>query len=256
MKVEGKVAIVTGGASGLGEAAVLRLVQEGCKVVIADVQEELAKKLVQTLGEDKTVFIKTDVTDEESVQNMINQTVQKYGGIHIVVNSAGIARQASILSKKCTAEDFKKVLLVNVVGTFNVAKAAAIVMVKQPTLNDKGERGVIINIASVVGIEGQNGFTVYGGSKGAVIGMTLPLARDLGKFGIRVVALAPSLFLTSMGNQIDKKLHEYVKRTVPLGRLGDPAEFAELCVTVCNNSYLTGSVIRLDGGQTLGHISL
>ena len=254
MKLEGRVALVTGGASGLGEAAVKRFVQEGCKVVIADVQQELGKALVQSLGEDKALFVETDVTDEAAVQNLINKAVERFGAIHIVLNSAGIIRVNATLSSKSTAKGYMRILSINVLGTFNVTKAASMVMVKQPTLNDKGERGVIINIASVAGLEGQAGNVMYSGTKGAIIGMTMPLARDLGKFGIRVNAIAPGIFRTPMAAGIDEKYAKVFARFTPLGRLGAPEEFADLCTTICTNSYLTGDVLRVDGGIRLPHL--
>lgn len=254
MKVEGNVAIVTGGASGLGEAAVRRLIAEGAKVVIADLQEERGKALADSFGSDKSIFVKTNVADEASVQNLIDETVKKFGGVHIVLNSAGVFHNGSILSKKTTAKDFLRLLSINVVGTFNVSKAAAAVMVKQPTLNDKGERGLILTVASVAGFEGQAGQTIYGGTKGAILGMTLPMARDLGKFGVRVVTIAPGPFYTPMGDQIDPKYIESFNKATPLGRLGDPVEFADICVNAAKNTYLTGTSIRIDGGLRLGYL--
>jgi len=253
MKIEGLVAIVTGGASGLGEATVKRFVEEGCKVVIADVQENLGKNLEQQLGNDKVLFVKTDVSSEESVDNLVKKTVEKFGGVHIVVNCAGVLHAGHILSKSCTAKDFTRLLNINVLGTFNVSKAAAKVMASQKALNDKEERGIIINVASVAGFEGQKGQTIYGGTKGAIIAMTAPLARDLGKFGIRVMTIAPGIFQTPMAKALDK-FAETFKRTTPLGRLGDPAEFADQCVALSKNSYMTGTVVRLDGGITLPHL--
>ena len=254
MKLEGKVAVVTGGASGLGEATVRRFAQEGCKVVVADLQVELGKAVVQSLGEDRALFVETNVTDEASVQNLIAKAVEKFGGVHIVVNSAGIVHAGTILSKKTTSKDFARVLSINVVGTFNVCKAAAQVMVKQDALNDKGEKGVLINVASIAGIEGQTGQTIYGGTKGAIIAMTLPLARDLGKHGVRVAAIAPGVFATPMGDKLDKRFFEGFEKGSALGRLGNSVEFADMCVGVSTNTYLTGSVIRLDGGLRLGHL--
>ena len=255
MKLEGKVAIVTGGASGLGEATVRRFIKEGCKVVIADLQEERGKNLAKSLGdESKVLFIKTNVADEASVQNLVDTTTQKFGALHIVVNSAGVLHAGNILSKKCSAKDYHRVFSINVIGTFNLSKAASLVMAKQQPIEEKGERGLIINVASVAGFEGQTGQTIYAGTKGAIIGMTLPLARDLGKLGIRVITIAPGTFQTPMGDQIDKKFFEKYEKETPLGRLGDPTEFADICVGVTTNSFLTGTVIRIDGGMRLGYL--
>jgi NAD(P)-dependent dehydrogenase (short-subunit alcohol dehydrogenase family) len=253
MKIEGLVAIVTGGASGLGEATVLRFIEEGVKVVIADVQEELGKKLEEKLGKSKAIFVKTDVSSEEAVDNLVKKAVETFGGVHIVVNSAGVLHAGNILSKNCTAKDYLRLLNINVLGTFNVSKAAAKVMSEQKVLNDKGERGIIINVASVAGFEGQRGQVIYGGTKGAIIGMTVPMARDLGKFGIRVMTIAPGVFMTPMGKDLEKYA-EVFKKVSPLGRLGDPPEFADQCVALCKNGFMTGTTVRLDGGMILPHL--
>jgi NAD(P)-dependent dehydrogenase (short-subunit alcohol dehydrogenase family) len=253
MKIEGLTAIVTGGASGLGEATVKRLVQEGANVVIGDLQEELGKKLVESLGK-KTIFVKVDVSDEKSCQNLVEKAVEHFGGVHIVVNSAGVLHTGIILSDKCSAKDFIRVSNINVMGTFNVSRFAAIQMVKQKEINEDGERGVIINVASVAGFEGQRGQVIYGATKGAIIAMTPSMARDLGKFGVRVMTIAPGVFETPMGGKIDAKVYKTFQDATPLGKLGQPRYFAEEVVGVVRNPYLTGTVIRVDGGLVLGHL--
>lgn len=251
MKLEGLVALVTGGSSGLGEASVIALVEAGCKVMIGDMNEEGAKALIAKFGKDKVAFVKTDVSDEQACNDLVEQTVKTFGAVHIVLNSAGIAVRTSILT--ATQEDITKILKINVIGTFNVSKAAAYQMSKQKPISEKDERGVIINVASIMGIEATPDLVGYAMSKGAIIGMTLPLARDLGKFGIRVVTLAPGLFLTPMGKSYPEKFLKVVKRVTPLNRIGAPEEFADAVISVAKNSFLTGEVIRLDGGLRIGH---
>ena len=254
MKPEGLVAIVTGGASGIGEATILELASRKCKVVIADLNKEAGNKLVEKIGNDLALFVETNVADEESVKGLINQAIMKFGAIHIIVNSAGIISAGVIISNKSNANEMMKVLKINVLGTFLVTKYAAIQMMKQDYISEQKEKGVIINLASVAGIEGQKGQTIYSASKGAIIGMTLPLARDLGKFGIRVITLAPGIIATPMGKEINEKVAEMIKKTTPLDRLGDPKEIGHCVVSLCMNSYITGEVIRIDGGIRLPHI--
>lgn len=256
MKLEGLVAVVTGGSSGLGEAAVYKLADAGCKIVIADINEEGASKVVSKIGKEKALFVKTDVTDESACNNLIEEAVKAFGGVHVVLNSAGVMLMTPTLTPDGTAsaEDLLKLLKINVIGTFNVSKAAALQMTKQKTIGEKEERGVIINVASVSGIEGPKSMVSYSATKGAIIGMTLPLARDLGKFGIRVMTIAPGIFLTPMSDFYPEKALNGVKRQTPVGRIGDPPEFGEMVVSVAQNSFMTGEVIRLDGGYRVGHV--
>jgi NAD(P)-dependent dehydrogenase (short-subunit alcohol dehydrogenase family) len=255
MKVEGLVAVFTGGASGLGRATVEAFSKKNCKVVIADLNQALGDELVKQIGDDKAIFVKTDVSNEEDAKNLINAAVNKFGSIHIVVNCAGILSAAPIITSKGVAstDELMKVLKVNVVGTFNMSKWAAARMATQTPL-EGGERGVIINVTSVAGIEGQRGQVVYSASKGAIIGMTLPMARDLGRYGIRVVAIAPGIFHTPMGKEVHENIVKALAKSTPLGRLGDPAEFAHFTIAIAENSYLTGSTLRLDGGIRLPYL--
>jgi NAD(P)-dependent dehydrogenase (short-subunit alcohol dehydrogenase family) len=254
MKIEGRVAVVTGGASGLGASAVRHIVAEGGKAVIADLQETLGNKLVEELGSDKTLFVKCDVSDEASVENLFKKTLEKFKAVHIVVTSAGVLSAGHILSSKCNFKEFVRVSNINVVGTFNVAKAAALIMSKQETISEDGERGVIVLVSSVAGYEGQKGQVIYGATKGAIIAMTTSLARDLGKFGIRVMNIAPGVFDTPMGDHIDARYKEAFSKVVPLGKLGDPKTFGQEVISIAKNSYLTGTTIRLDGGMVLPHL--
>jgi len=254
MKVEGLVAIVTGGASGLGEAAALELSARGAKVVIADINKDLGDKVVEKIGSSQAIFIETNVTQEDAVKNLIEKTICKFGSIHIVVNCAGVLVMSLIYSSKCTGDELMKVFKINVLGTLLVTKHASAHMMKQEPVGEFKERGVIINIASVAGIEGHQGLTIYSATKGAIIGMTLPLARDLGKFGIRVVTVAPGLFPTPISKGVNVAVGEIMKKSIPLGRLGYPKEFGNCVASLCMNSYITGEVIRVDGGIRLPHL--
>jgi len=257
MKVEGLVSIVTGGASGLGEAAVKRLVEEGSKVVIADMDEERGNKLAGQYDSSKVIFVKTDVTKEEDVKNLVDKTLEKFGKIHVLINCAGIVAHGHIFSKSTTADVFKKIMQVNVIGTFNVSKAVAHVMVKQEPIGETKERGVIINVSSIAGLEGARGMSIYSASKGAIIGMTVPMARDLGSSGVRVITIAPGIMITEMARPILESKDpqtETLKKITALGRFGEAHEFAETCIGMIKSSYITGAVIRLDGGNRYPHL--
>lgn len=250
MQLVDKVAIVTGGASGLGLATVTRLVEKGAKVVIFDLNEAKAKEAVHLLGENVS-YAMVNVSDEESVQQGINQTIESFGAIHICVNCAGVGTPGKIISKKgvLSLEAFNKVVSINLVGTFNVLRLAANEMKNNEPFTDSGERGVIINTASVAAFEGQMGQVAYGASKAGVVGMTLPAARDLSEFGIRVNTIAPGLFLTPLADTLSEVVIKKLSESVEFPkRLGRPSEFAELVTFIAENSYLNGEVVRLDGG--------
>lgn len=255
MKLENLVAVVTGGASGLGEATCQCLSEAKCKVVVADLNKELGEALIKTL-KTEAIFVQVDVSSEESIKSLMEQTVAHFGAIHIVVNCAGIINATPIVSSRGVASsaEFLRVFNINVVGTFNVSKYAAQQMMKQSFLNEAKEKGVIINVASVAGFEGQRGQVIYGGSKGAIIGMTLPMARDLGKYGIRVMTLAPGVFITPMGKGLNPKIQKTLEDQTALGRLGVAREFGDAVVSLVVNSYMTGTTVRLDGGIRLSHI--
>jgi 3-hydroxyacyl-CoA dehydrogenase/3-hydroxy-2-methylbutyryl-CoA dehydrogenase len=242
------VAVVTGGASGLGEATVRNIIKNGGKAVIFDLSEEKGGMLVGELG-DSVLFVKTDVTSEESVQAGLNRVIEKFGAINTVVNCAGIAIAEKVIGKRGTHElkAFSKVVAVNLIGTFNVIRLAAEKMVNNE-VNEEGERGVIINTASVAAFEGQIGQAAYSASKGGIVGMTLPIARDLASYGIRVVSIAPGLFHTPMFDSLPEEARVSLGKTVPFpSRLGYPEEYAKLAESIITNPMLNGETIRLDG---------
>ena len=249
MDISNKVAIVTGGASGLGFATVAHLLKKGAKVVIFDINDELAKKVTQQFGENVTYQI-VNVTDEESISKAIQHTVEKLGFIHICVNCAGIAPPQKVIGRSgaMPLENFKKVIDINLIGTFNTLRLAAAEMTRNNVTEDSPERGVIINTASVAAFEGQMGQSAYSASKAGIVGMTLPIARDLSSFGIRINAIAPGLFRTPMAAGLDEKIIEKLESVVEFPkRLGRPEEFASLVVFMIENEYINGEVIRLDG---------
>ncbi|MEK5205849.1 3-hydroxyacyl-CoA dehydrogenase [Psychrobacillus sp. FSL H8-0510] len=249
MDIQNRVAIVTGGASGLGLATVTRLLEKGARVVIFDLNEELAKKATQEFGDNVTYQI-VNVTNEESVIKAIQHTVEKLGSIHICVNCAGIAPPQKVVGKSgvMPLENFKKVIDINLIGTFNTLRLAAAEMTKNDINEESTERGVIINTASVAAFEGQMGQAAYSASKAGIVGMTLPIARDLSSFGIRINAIAPGLFRTPMAEGLGEKVIEKLESLVEFPkRLGRPEEFANLVVFMIENEYINGEVIRLDG---------
>lgn len=250
MNLKDKVAIVTGGASGLGLATVERLVDKGAKVVIFDLNEAKAKDAVEQLGKNVQYAI-VNVGDSESVQKGINLAMEKFGAIHICVNCAGVGTPGKTIGRKgvLPLEDFNKVLEINLAGTFNVLRLAANEMKSNEPLTDSGERGVVINTASAAAFDGQMGQAAYGASKAGVAGLTLPVARDLSEFGIRVNTIAPGLFMTPMADGLPEKVIEKLSQSVEFPkRLGEPSEYAELATFMMEHEYLNAEVIRLDGG--------
>merc|ERR1711907_184166 len=253
MKVKNNIFFVTGGASGLGESCVRLFHDLGGKVVIADFNKESGKKLENELGP-RSLFCHINVASEESVKTALETTVKKFGTIHGVFNCAGIGLPRRVLSKRGTVaplEQFKKVIDVNLVGTFNVLRLASKIM-SNNKLED-GSRGVIINVASVAAFDGQIAQASYSASKGGVVGMTLPIARDLGTFGIRICTVAPGMFGTNMTSVYKEDYRKRIARQMayPL-RFGHPVEFARLCQHITENEYLNGEVIRLDAGIRMG----
>lgn len=248
MQLKGSVALVTGGASGLGEAVIRDFTACGAKAAILDLAEEAGNKLAAELGND-VIFVRTNVADEESVQNAVNTAVEKFGGIHVVVNCAGIGVAEKVLGKKgpMSLKSFNKVIQVNLVGSFNVIRLAAEKMVNNNP-NDDGERGVIINTASVAAYEGQIGQAAYSASKGGLVSMTLPVARELAAYGIRVMGIAPGIFDTPMLASLPENVRAALGKMVPFpSRLGKPPEFARLARDIVENPMLNGYTIRLDG---------
>lgn len=255
MKLEGAVAVVTGGASGLGEAAVREFVKHGAKVAVWDVNSELGLKLVKELGPN-TLFSQVDVSSESSVKEALAHAINSFGKISILVNCAGILIGRMIVTSKTIhpLEDFEKVIKVNLTGTFNVSRFVAKHMSENPLVND--ERGTIINVASIAAYEGQRGQCAYSASKGGVVGMTLPMARDLQTYKIRVNSIAPGIF---MGTRISPKVNSKdfesaILREIPSGRTGHHSEFSHAIRFLAENTYMNGAVLRVDGGIRLPNI--
>ena len=247
MKIKDCIAIVTGGASGLGEACVRNLISSGAKVAIFDFAAERGEKLAAELGQN-IIFVNTDVTSEESVQAAIDKTMAAFAGISVVINCAGVADPGKVLSRKgpMPLVSFNRVIQINLIGTFNVIRLAVEQMVKSVP-NEDGERGVIINTASVAAFDGQIGQPAYSASKAGVAGMTLPIAREMADYGIRVMTIAPGLFHTPMMAGLPEAAREELAKTPPFPkRLGNPEEFAQLAKHIIENPMLNGEVIRLD----------
>ena len=246
-------AVVTGGVSGLGFAVAQRLVAEGGKVALFDLNQERGAAAVAELGEDRARFFATDVSDEAGVAGNVSTAREWLGGIDACINCAGILGAGRVLGRNgpMALDQFKATVMVNLVGSFNVAKACADAM-QHNTPNADGERGVIINTASVAGYEGQIGQAAYSASKGGVIGMTLPMARELARFGIRVMTVAPGIFWTPMVDGMPQDVQDSLAASIPFpARLGQPAEFADLVASILVTPYLNGETIRLDGATRL-----
>ena len=248
MNIDEVTAVVTGGASGLGEACIRNLVKEGAKVSILDLAEENGKKLAKELGS-SVIFCKTDVTNDKSVKTAIEKTSEAFGAIHVAVNCAGVLMPAKVLGKQGPMDmaHFNRVVQINLMGTMNVIRLAAEKMATN-TPNEDGERGVVINTASAAAFEGQIGQAAYSASKAGIAGMTLPIAREFADYGIRVVTIAPGLFETPMLAGLPDKAKEALNMMVPFPkRLGKPIEFAKLVQHIIENVMLNGEIIRLDG---------
>lgn len=249
MKIQGKVCVVTGGASGLGAATAQHLVAQGAKVILVDMNQELGQQLQQQLGENAD-FVAVDVTDENQVQQLFNHIEQKYGQLNGLVNCAGIAPSAKVLGRDGLHDlaMFQKVLNINVTGSFNMIRFAAQLMAKYDLAANEEERGVIVNTASVAAFDGQIGQSAYSASKGAIVGMTLPLARELAREAIRVMTIAPGIMETPMLKAFPQHVQDALGQMVPFPpRLAKPEEFAQLVGHIFENGYLNGEVIRLDG---------
>ena len=248
MNIKDCKSVVTGGASGLGEACVRNIVAAGGKAAIWDLQADRAEKLIAELGP-SVIFANTDVTSDESVQAAVKKTMEAFGAINCAINCAGVGDPGKVLSKKgpMPLAFFNRVVQINLVGTFNVIRLTVEQMVKN-TPNEDGEKGVIINTASVAAFDGQVGQPAYSASKAGVVGMTLPLARECAEYGVRVMTIAPGLFNTPMLAILPKEAREALGKMVPFPpRLGDPSEYAKLAQHIIENPMLNGEVIRLDG---------
>ena len=257
MQLTNATAIVTGGASGLGEATTRMLVANGANVVILDLNDERGNALAEELGS-VVRFAKTNVTDETDVQTAINVAIGTFGALHINVNCAGVAEARKTVGKvdgiygAHSLAAFQKVVSINLIGTFNVIRLAALAMEhNEPNRSNDladGERGVIINTASVAAYDGQIGQAAYSASKGGIVGMTLPIARDLARSGIRVMTIAPGLFETPLLAGLPEEARLSLGQQVPFpSRLGRPSEYALLAKSIIENPMLNGEVIRLDG---------
>lgn len=248
MEIKDSVAVVTGGASGLGEACIRNFLSKGGKVSILDFAEERGQKVASELG-DAALFCLTDITKEEDVQAALDKTVEAFGAIHIAVNCAGVGIPAKVLGKEgpMPMAHFNKVVQINLIGTMNVVRLAAEKMVQNQG-NDDGEKGVMINVASVAAFDGQIGQAAYSASKAGVAGMTLPIAREFAEYGIRIMTIAPGIFRTPMLEALPENVQEALGKMVPFPkRLGEPSEFAALAQHIVENSMLNGEVIRFDG---------
>jgi len=249
MILDGKVAIVTGGASGLGEATVRAYVTKGVNVAIFDMDAEGGEALSNEL-EGSVTFYHVDVTSEESVSNAIRSVKEKEGEIHICNNFAGIGPAMKTYGKKGphSLDLFKKVLDINLMGTFNVARLVAEAMSENELISESGSRGVIINTASVAAFEGQMGQVAYSATKGGVVAMTLPMARDLASIGVRVNTIAPGLIHTPLFDTFAPEVVDSLAATVVYPqRLGKPSEVAHCSVFIAENDYMNGETVRLDG---------
>jgi NAD(P)-dependent dehydrogenase (short-subunit alcohol dehydrogenase family) len=247
MKIEGSGALVSGGASGLGEATVRRLHEAGAKVVIADVNPEKGEPLAEELG---AAFVQCDVREEDQVQAAVDKAAEADGGLRIAVSCAGTGIPIKVASSKGAhpLDAFKVIIDINLIGTFNVMRLAAFKMLSDNEPDDEGERGVVINTASVAAFEGQVGQIAYSASKGGVVGMTIPAARDLADKGIRVNTIAPGLFDTPLLGALPQEQRDALGAQVPFpSRLGRPAEYGQLVESIVENPMLNGETIRLDG---------
>lgn len=245
------VALVTGGASGLGKACVERLVREGARVTLADLPNSKGQEIAKNLGETQCQFVPCDITKESDVQEALSATKDKFHRLDTSINCAGIGVAFKTYNfnkeKPHSLDDFTRVQMVNVVGTFNVIRLS-VGLIGQNDPDMDGYRGVVINTASIAAYDGQMGQAAYSASKGAIVGMTLPIARDLSNQGIRCVTIAPGLFDTPLLASLPEKVRQFLAKNVPFpSRLGDPDEFAHLAQHIIQNKMINGEVIRLDG---------
>ena len=255
MQLQGSTFLVTGGGSGLGAACVRTFAAAGANVIVADVVAETGERVAAEVG-DHARFVLTDVTDEQSVQRAVDTARETFGGLQGAINCAGIGIAERVVGKDHphSLASFTKVIQVNLIGTFNVIRLAAAAMAQgEPREGTTGERGVIVNTASVAAFDGQIGQAGYSASKGGVVGMTLPIARELARYGIRVVTIAPGIFDTPMLAGLPEPARQSLGQQVPFPpRLGRPDEYAALARHIVENEMLNGEVIRLDGGLRMG----
>ncbi|HVE53545.1 MAG TPA: SDR family NAD(P)-dependent oxidoreductase [Ramlibacter sp.] len=247
MNIQGQAALVTGGASGLGEATARELARLGAKVAVLDVNMALAEKVAAEIG---GVACQCDITDAASATAAIAKATEKHGEARILMNIAGIGTAKRVVQKDgnpAPLEDFARVVNINLIGTYNMSRLFAAACAKLPPLEDN-ERGVMLFTASVAAFDGQVGQQAYSASKGGLVGMTLPMARDLAQHGIRVCTVAPGLFATPLMQQLPEPVQQSLAASIPFpSRLGKPEEFAQLACHLVTNTHLNGEVIRLDG---------
>jgi NAD(P)-dependent dehydrogenase (short-subunit alcohol dehydrogenase family) len=248
MRISGSTAVITGGASGLGRATAERLGADGGQVVLLDLPTSGGAEVARGLG-DRALFAAADVTSADDVGRALDAAVARFGAVHVLVNCAGIGAAEKTVSKRGPADlaAFTRVIQVNLIGTFNCIRLAAAVMARNAP-DGEGERGVVINTASVAAFEGQIGQAAYSASKGGVVGLTLPVARDLAELGIRVCTIAPGLFDTPLLAGLPEPVRASLGQQVPFPpRLGRPVEYAALAAHIVSNAMLNGETIRLDG---------
>ncbi len=253
MKKTSVKAVITGGASGLGFAVAERFVGDGGRVALFDVNAEKGEQAVEALGADTARYFRVDVTSESGVTEAMTAASDWLGGLTVAVNCAGILGAGRVLGREgpMPLARFRDTVMVNLVGSFNVAKTAADIM-SQGEPDEDGERGVIIHTASVAAFEGQIGQAAYSASKGGVAGMTLPMAREFARFGVRVMTIAPGVFHTPMVDIMPEPVQQALGESIPFPkRLGSPAEFADLAAHILENRYFNGTVVRLDGAVRL-----
>ena len=240
MRLENQVAIITGGANGIGQAAVKRFLEEGAKVIVADYNEHAGTQLIEELSSENAYFVQVDVRDRESVKQMVQKTIQQFGVVDILVNNAGITKDAML--SKMTVEDFQDVLDVNLTGVFHCTQEVASQMITQG-------KGKIINTSSVSGIYGNFGQTNYAATKAAIVGMTKSWAKELGRKGINVNAVAPGFTLTAMVEKMPDEIIDKMKAMIPLQRLGTPRDIANAYLFLASEeaSYVHGHVLHVDG---------
>lgn len=254
MQFNQTTAIVTGAASGLGEATAVMLAELGCKVALLDVNfnlaQQVSKRINENLGSKNTLAFACDITNTSSVESAMEQVLQNLGAPRILMNIAGIGSAKRVVSKEGHAaplEDFSKVIQINLIGTYNIIRLFSAACVKLDSQEDH-ERGVIVMTASAAAFEGQVGQQAYSASKGGIVSMTLPMARDLAQYGIRVCTIAPGLFATPLMNELPESVQTSLAQSIPFPkRLGEPNEFASLACHIVSNRHLNGEVIRLDG---------
>lgn len=247
MKLQGAGAIVTGGASGLGRAVAELFAREGATVAVFDLNAEAASETARDIG---GIAVAGDVADEDDAARAVDEVVEAAGNLRVLINCAGIGPAARIVGREgpLPLGDFEKAIRVNLIGTFNMLRLAAARMSLQEPVED-GERGVIVNTASVAAFDGQIGQAAYAASKGGIVSMGLPAARELARFGIRVNTIAPGIFMTPLLKGLPEEAQQSLGAAIPFpSRLGDPAEFADLARFMVENRYLNGEVVRLDGG--------